>query len=168
MKNYSLMLLAQEDDEEEEEPLIDGVEEEVGELRLEGKTLQLSLQSREGLTTNQSFKVWGDIRGRAVLVLVDCGATCNFISWDLVEELGLEVEDTPMYSVEVGNGDIERNKGICKDLDLSMQGIMVKQHFFILGLGGTEVVLGMDWLASLGDIEANFKNLEIKWESQGN
>src|ERR1044072_6959975 len=135
MKNYSLMLVARENDEEEEEPLIDGVEEEVVELRLEGKTLQLSLQSREGLTTNKSFKVWGDIRGRAVLVLVDCGDTSNFISWDLVEDLGLEVEDTPMHSVEVGNGDTDRNKGICKDLDLNMQGIMVKQHCFHFGVG---------------------------------
>ncbi|PNY05566.1 retrotransposon-related protein [Trifolium pratense] len=35
-------------------------------------------------------------------------------------------------------------------------------------LGGIEMVLGMDWLASLGNIEANFKKLILKWEQEGN
>ncbi|KAI5410675.1 hypothetical protein KIW84_055987 [Lathyrus oleraceus] len=35
-------------------------------------------------------------------------------------------------------------------------------------LSGSEMVLGMDWLASLGNIEANFGNLCLKWEVQGN
>ncbi|MCI24071.1 hypothetical protein A2U01_0045254, partial [Trifolium medium] len=30
-----------------------------------------------------------------------------------------------------------------------------------------EMVLGMDWLASLGNIEANFGNLCLKWEVEG-
>lgn len=38
----------------------------------------------------------------------------------------------------------------------------------MMELGGTEVVLGMDWLASLGDIEANFGHLVIKWKEEGN
>lgn len=29
------------------------------------------------------------------------------------------------------------------------------------------MVLGMDWLASLGNIEANFRNLVLKWGEQG-
>lgn len=34
-------------------------------------------------------------------------------------------------------------------------------------LAGTELVLGMDWLASLGDIKANFQDMFIKWEGGG-
>ena len=50
---------------------------------------------------------------------------------------------------------------------LLIQGMEIEQHFFLLGLGGTYMVLGMDWLASLGDVEANFKNLTLKWEEGG-
>lgn len=46
-----------------------------------------------------------------MLTLVDCGATSNFISNKLVEELSLKVEDTPKYAVEVGNGAQEKNRG---------------------------------------------------------
>lgn len=41
-----------------------------------------------------------------MLVLVDCGAINNFISKQQVEELNLNVEDTPEYSVEVRTGAI--------------------------------------------------------------
>lgn len=39
--------------------------------------------------------------------------------------------------------------------------------FFLMELRGTEVVLGLDWLASLGNIEANFRNLCLKWSLGG-
>ncbi|PNX67995.1 hypothetical protein L195_g055926, partial [Trifolium pratense] len=61
---------------------------------VELKTLQLSLQSREGFTSNKSFKVWVQIGDRQVLTLIDSGATSNFISPSLVEELDLTLVDT--------------------------------------------------------------------------
>ncbi|KAJ1413345.1 Chromo-like domain superfamily [Sesbania bispinosa] len=132
-------------------------------LELEHKTLQLSLKSKEGLTSRKSFKIKGTIGGREVLILIDSGATGNFISQPLVAELQLQVTKTPEYTVEMGNGQKEKNKGICKAVQIEMQGVRIEQDFFILNLGGTEVVLGLDWLASLGDIEANFKNFTLQW-----
>ncbi|KAJ1383054.1 Aspartic peptidase domain superfamily [Sesbania bispinosa] len=162
-KHYQLLLVESLEDEEEETEL----NEEEAELELENKTLQLSLKSKEGLTTNKSFKTWGRIDKRQVLMLVDCGATSNFISRKLVEELNLAVDNTPKYTVEVETREKVRSRGICRDVVLEVQGVEIKQNFFIFDLGGTEVVLGMDWLASLGDIEANFRNLIIKWEVGG-
>lgn len=39
--------------------------------------------------------------------------------------------------------------------------------FFHDGVRGTNMVLGMDWLASLEKIEANFGELSLKWEKEG-
>ncbi|XP_057444723.1 uncharacterized protein LOC130736966 [Lotus japonicus] len=164
MRNYQLILVEGEEEEEEDEVF---EEAEDGEFILEGKVLQLSMNSKEGLTSNRSFKVKGKIGSREVLILVDCGATSNFISQELVVELDIPVIATSEYIVEVGNGARERNSGVCNYLKLEVQGIPITQHFFILGLGGTEVVLGMDWLASLGNIRANFQKLTIQWEVQG-
>ncbi|WVZ06906.1 hypothetical protein V8G54_020252 [Vigna mungo] len=88
------------------------------------------------------------------------------------EEPILELENknlvtkTPEYTVEMGIGQKEKNKGICKAVQIEMQGIRIEQDFFILNLGGTEVVLELDWLASLGDIKANFKNFTLLWEER--
>lgn len=101
-------------------------------------------------------------------MLVDSGATSNFISKEIMKEMNLKVHETPGYSVQIGTGEQIWNKGVCKNLRLEVQGVVVEQNFFMMDLGGTEVVLGMDWLASLGDIKANFKNLIIRWRQGGN
>ncbi|MCH79982.1 hypothetical protein A2U01_0000744 [Trifolium medium] len=145
-----------EDDKETEmeEPVV--IEEEF-------KTLQLSLHSKEGFTSNKSFKVWVVLNGRKILTLIDSGATSNFISSQLIEELKLEVTDTPIYVVEVGTGEKVRNKGVCKDLEFQLQNVEFKQNFFLMELGGTGMVLGMDWLASLGDPE--LCNQQASWKT---
>ena len=73
-------------------------------LRLEMKTLQISLHSLNGLTSNKSFKMWGRIGGKEVVMLVDTEATNNFISKILAQELKLPITSTPSYTVEVGTG----------------------------------------------------------------
>ncbi|XP_057444914.1 uncharacterized protein LOC130737168 [Lotus japonicus] len=118
-KNFQLILIEGKDEEEEEEVF---EEAEDGEFVLEGKVLQLSLNSKEGLTSNRSFKVKGKIGEREILILVDCGATSNFISQELVAELEIPVVATSEYVVEVGNGARERNSGVCKNLKLEVQG----------------------------------------------
>ncbi|XP_045799541.1 uncharacterized protein LOC123893785 [Trifolium pratense] len=152
---------------EEEKELIaeeeSGEEEPVREL----KNLQLSLHSREGFTSNKSFKVWVRVGERQVRTLIDSDATSNFITSGLVKELKLPVVDTPTYVIEVGNGEKVRNNGVCEGLQFNIQGVEFKQHFFIMELSGSEMVLGMDWLASLGNIEANFSNLCLKCELDG-
>lgn len=113
---------------ESEEAEVEEVEE--AEVVLEAKVLQLSLRSKEGLTSNKSFKVWGLIGNRAVLILIDSGASTNFVSYKLVEELKLQVENTAEYTIEVGNGEKVHHQGVCKGLKLYMQGIVVEQIFF--------------------------------------
>jgi predicted aspartyl protease len=51
---------------------------------------------------------------RQVCTLIDSGATSNFITSRLVEELGLSLVDTPTYVIEVGNGEKVRNHGVCE------------------------------------------------------
>lgn len=160
-KKYSVNILeAEEDDVKGEEQ---GPREE--ELEMEAKILQLSLRSKEGLTSNSSFKVQGKIQQRPVLILIDSGASCNFISHILEEELQLKVGETPRYVKEL----VTRvsNKGVCKGVKIWVQRMEIVQKKFMIELGGTEMVLGMDWLASLGDIKANFKQLIIKRKGGG-
>ncbi|WVZ12632.1 hypothetical protein V8G54_017162 [Vigna mungo] len=163
LKYYQLVLMEEWGEEESE----DGDEEEEEKTELEHKTLQLSLKSKVGLTSHKSFKIWGTIGQRRVLILVDCGATNSFLSRKLVAELDLPIENTPIYTVEVGTGEKVKGRGLCKGVELEMQGVKIKQDFFLFNLGGTEVVLGMNWLADLGDIEANFRNMIIKWGDEG-
>ncbi|GAU45214.1 hypothetical protein TSUD_244190 [Trifolium subterraneum] len=109
----------------------------------------------------------GDSRGKQVRTLIDLGATSNFITMGLLKELNFPVVDTPTSIIEVGNGEKVRNKGVREGLQFNIQGVESKQHFLVMELSGSEMVLGMDWLVSLGNIEANFSNLCLKCELNG-
>ncbi|KAI5448330.1 hypothetical protein KIW84_015671 [Lathyrus oleraceus] len=72
------------------------IEEQMEKLQI----LQLSMQSKEGFTSNKSFKVWVKVKDKELLTLIDSGATNNFIDSRLVKELDLKVVETPTYVIE--------------------------------------------------------------------
>ena len=67
-------------------------------------TMQLSFLSFKGWTSNKSIKVWGEILGKPMIILIDSRATYNFLSKTIVEELKQEIAK---YTMEVGNGQLE-------------------------------------------------------------
>ena len=58
--------------------------------------------------------------------------------------------------MEVETGQKVANKEVCNKVTIEVQGILIKQSFFLWELGGVDVVLSKDCLSSLGDIRANF------------
>ena len=109
------MLVEGSDDDSQGEQAPYGGEDE---LEVELKTLQISLNSLKGLTSNKSFKVEGSLGGTEVIILVDTRATNNFISKGLVQQLNLTIDNTPQYLVEVGSGQTEKGQGICRGVDI--------------------------------------------------
>lgn len=111
-------------DEEEEE---DGEKEPVGELA----GMELSTLSAEGLTTPKTLKLKGRIGGREVLVLIDSGASHNFINRSLVGELGMEVKETQPYFVSLGDGQRRRISGCCERVILELGNTEVVEQFYL-------------------------------------
>ncbi|CAH9115961.1 unnamed protein product, partial [Cuscuta epithymum] len=89
MKNYRMMLVEQseEESESEAESLEHGDDKTIP---LELKTMQLSMLSKEGIPSLKTFKVKGKMKWpdgeQTVNVLIDSGASHNFISQELVEK----------------------------------------------------------------------------------
>ncbi|WVY99344.1 hypothetical protein V8G54_025414 [Vigna mungo] len=90
---HMLIMVDEEEDEEgEKEPAVE----------LAG--MELSALSAGGLTTSETMKLRGRIGNREVLVLIDSGASHNFISKSLVEELGMAAKEKQPYFVSLGDG----------------------------------------------------------------
>ncbi|KAJ9694059.1 hypothetical protein PVL29_009844 [Vitis rotundifolia] len=100
------------------------------------------------------MKIKGTIRSKEVIILVDSGATHNFLYLDLVQQLALPLTTTS-YRVMMGTGISVKGKSICRGVCISMQGLMVVEDFLPLELGNTDVILGMPWLGTLGDVKVN-------------
>ncbi|GAU22407.1 hypothetical protein TSUD_122930 [Trifolium subterraneum] len=135
-------ILAVEVDEEEEEG--------VGEMSI----LNLHHIAHE---THHTMKFQGTIHGVEVLVLIDSGATHNFISQKLVHQMDWGVDTTPHLNVKLGNGFQIATQGVCKELEVCIGDFKIKPKLHLFELGGIDVVLGIDWLKTLGDTITNWK-----------
>ncbi|GJZ44542.1 putative mitochondrial protein [Tanacetum coccineum] len=154
------VLLVDEEEEYEEE---DGEELKMAMDHVHLDMVEVSLNSVMGFTPNRTMKLRRKIGDREVAVLIDCGATHNFISSKIVEELRLAVSDSGTFIVTLGNGETTRSKGICKGLVVVFPEIQVFEDFLLLELSSTDAILGIKWLQTLRDVKMNMKLLTMKF-----
>ncbi|KAL0540685.1 hypothetical protein IC582_020695 [Cucumis melo] len=113
--------------------------------------VELSINSVVGLNDPGTMKVRGKLLGEEVIILIDCGATHNFVSEKLVKKLILPIKETSHYGVILGSGAAVQGKGICEKLEVQLNGWKIVEDFLPIELGGVDVILGMQWLAVEGD-----------------
>ncbi|GJZ37982.1 reverse transcriptase [Tanacetum coccineum] len=69
--------------------------------------------------------------------------------------------------VSVANGQRMMSTSVCHDFKWSFQNEVFISDVMLLPLGGCEMVLGIQWLATLGDMQCNFKKLIMKFNHKG-
>ena len=84
----------------------------------EQTVVELSTNSVVGLSNSGTMKVKGKLLGREIIVLIDCGATHNFISESLVEELKINTKSTTNYGVILGSETAIKGKGVCEAIEM--------------------------------------------------
>lgn len=126
-----------------------------------GDLVELDLKSVIGFSTPGTMKVRGLMGEREVVVLIDCGATHNFIAQKLVDDLELPVTVTSSYGIVMGNGVAMRGKGVCKAVVFTLQDLTVKEIFLPLELAGADLILGMIWLRSMRYTEVDWVDLTM-------
>ena len=67
----------------------------------------------------------GEIGNRKIVVLIDCGASHNFIATNLVQELKIPIISTPTYYVEVGDGHKIKCMEVSQGVVLKLQGLKI-------------------------------------------
>ena len=85
-----------------------------------------------------------------MVVLIDCGASHNFILVELFAKLGIPSVGTHNFGVLMGTDLSVQGTSLCKGVMLQLQDIEVKTDFLPLNLGSADVILGMQWLETLG------------------
>lgn len=101
------------------------------------------------------------------MVLIDSGASCNFIATRLVEELGLTVSPTQDFGVAIGDGRVLSSSGKCENVQLNIQGVAICEEFLMFDLGATDMMLGYTWLAKLGETRINWGLHVMRFQVSG-
>lgn len=68
----------------------------------------------------------------------------------------------------MGDGKAVRGPGVCKGIELHLDGgVVVEEDLLPLGLGNSDVILGVQWLETFGTVVSNWKTREISFQVGG-
>lgn len=102
-----------------------------------------------------------------MVVLVDSGATHNFIARSMVQKLEWQVETTPDFRIKLGDGFQTITRGKCNQVLFKTGEVTCEIEAYLFDLDGVDVVVGMSWLKSLGDMIVNWKKQTMEFWHEG-
>uniref|UniRef100_A0A2N9FC87 RNA-directed DNA polymerase n=1 Tax=Fagus sylvatica TaxID=28930 RepID=A0A2N9FC87_FAGSY len=152
---------------ENEEGLESELEECDEEIELEETDPEITLNALLGSPAPKTMRVNSKIKQQRAVVLLDTGSTHNFLDWKLAKNLKLTIDTSKTFKVKVANGAVINTKGEIKGLLVEVQGHQFLIDFSLLDLGGSGVVLGTQWLRTLGVISWDFEQLKMGFTHQG-
>ncbi|XP_020258301.1 uncharacterized protein LOC109834681 [Asparagus officinalis] len=156
-----------------EEDVNDSLEEEAGHVAVElAESLlrgapSISVQAFSGITASHTIRIVGYYKNQAISILIDSGSTHNFINSKLVKKLGLTVTEYSNFDVLVASGEVIKGAGVCQEVSLDCQGVNIQVNLLVMPMGGSQIVLGADWMKTLEDITLNFQKLQVTFLSDG-
>ncbi|KZV42052.1 hypothetical protein F511_18398 [Dorcoceras hygrometricum] len=77
--------------------------------------VELPLFSISGMSQPQTMKLRGKVQNAVAIIMIDSGASHNFVSRKLIEKLGVRVEEEAQFGVCLGDGTKVQCQGICKN-----------------------------------------------------
>ncbi|GJX40716.1 putative mitochondrial protein [Tanacetum coccineum] len=106
------------------------------------ETPHISLNALSGVPTHNTMRVKGYVMRQLLNILMDSG-------------------------IIMGDGNKLISQHMVKDFQWKIQGVMFTTDVMLLPLGGCELVLGVQWLSTLGTIQWNFKDLVMQFHYEG-
>lgn len=96
-----------------------------------------ALASYLGLSSPTTTKLRGWVKKKNMIVMLDSGATHNFISPPAAKKAHL------------GTCIAVQGARVCRNVIISLQDIQFKTDYIVLDLGNVDSILGMHWLRTL-------------------
>jgi len=144
----------------------DQLEEDPGEFFLE-EFLEISLNAITGSPSPKIMRVVGLLKFHQVVIIIDSGSTHNFVDTKLATTLGIRPVKQDGIMVQIANGQEMRSPGRSQGVEVKVQGTVFRTELFILPLAGCDVVLGIQWLRTLGPIVWDFTKLQMEFQYEG-
>jgi hypothetical protein len=127
----------------------------------------ISLNALTGFSAPQTLKLIGYIKHWKVIILVDSGSTHNFIHRCIAQETHCYIHAVNNFQIMIANGGSMKCGGHCENVCLQIGDYHLKSHMFAIDMGGCDIVLGADWLRTLGPILMDFKELTMQFDQEG-
>ncbi|KAK6144620.1 hypothetical protein DH2020_021440 [Rehmannia glutinosa] len=107
------------------------------------------------------------IKTYPVKVMIDSGASHCFIFDSTAHRLGLPIDDSGHTQVRLGDGKRKAIIGLCSGITLNIGSAQFQVTCYVFPLGGVDVILGVSWLATLGDVQTKWAKLTMDFWVDG-
>nr|KYP59808.1 hypothetical protein KK1_015249 [Cajanus cajan] len=112
------------------------------------------------------MRIEGKVDGISILILIGNEAIHNFISSKLAKLLSLAHETWKMR-VKLGDGYQVSSQGVCQQLEVVMGSYSYLVDAHVLEIGGLDLILGVAWLLTLGEVATNWNTMTMKFQENG-
>lgn len=102
-------------------------------------------------------------KGRTIKLLVDSGSTCNLISQKLSNEIGLQEKQQEYVHIILPTGEILKCVKGYDGFYWKLNELNFKADVIIADLSGWDIILGIPWLAQLGEFTCNLMTQTLQF-----
>lgn len=99
------------------------------------------------------------IHGHHLLALLDSGSTHHFLNNGVMRQLQLSTSAHPTMRIVMANGDRVPCEGVARNIAMAIGTEEFSISCFGINLGGFDVILGVDFLRTLGPILWDFEDM---------
>ncbi|KAH9288810.1 hypothetical protein KI387_032927, partial [Taxus chinensis] len=150
-------LIKVEDEESEDEQ-----EQPTPGIANEGRLTYLS-----GAPKYNPFMFEGTMFGCRIMALLDSGSTHNFLDAGLVDQKGLQCDNFEGFDVTIAGGLTLPCKKKVNQVNILFGEYTLCDDFYVMDLKDNNVVLGMQWLHSLGRVTQDVEAMELSFQHKG-
>ncbi|XP_059456454.1 uncharacterized protein LOC132186493 [Corylus avellana] len=150
-------------DELEVLPNMEMEKEDLMEVSYAEENPETSLHAITGSQHPKTMRLVGWIGTLKIMILVDSGSTHNFVDSSICKKISMSICREQRIKVKVANGEEILSEGKCTNLTVQLKEFSFLTEAFVIMLAGCDMVLGIQWLVTLGSITWNFKDLTMEF-----
>ena len=120
--------------------------------------VEITLYALLGSPSPSTMRIKGKINRHWVVILID-----YFLDAAILSKLQLFLDPIVSFEVKVANGATIKTKDVCLDVKVVMQGHIFSVNLNALPLEDCELVLGTQWLRTLGLIQSDFLAMSMQF-----
>jgi predicted amidophosphoribosyltransferase len=127
----------------------------------------LSQCAIEGVQGKKTIKLSGIVDKQEILILIDSGSSCTFLSQSAATTLQCKITAVPPVSVTVANGQKITSDQQVSDFTWWTQGHTFTHSARVLPISCFDLVLGMDWLEAHSPMWIHWKRKLLRFTHNG-
>jgi hypothetical protein len=108
----------------------------------------------------------GVFQGQKILVFIDGGASHNFIDSVLLQIRHIPTVEFEGFRVEVAGGRTMPYDRYILGMKLTLGKHDLAQYFYVMDFPDTNIILGVQWISTLGKIITNYNTMEISFTEE--